>query len=81
MSLNIKNPHTHQLVRELAAALQVSQTEAVTLAVQERLRQENEAAGGRLATIRGTARQIRAHVNEPASTQDGGLYDEEGLFA
>ncbi len=35
MSLNIKNPETHQLARELAALLQTTVTSAVTLALKE----------------------------------------------
>ena len=37
VSLNIKNEHTHELVRRLAALTGVSQTEAVTEAVTRRL--------------------------------------------
>jgi antitoxin VapB len=37
MSLNIKNERTHQLVRRLAELTGVSQTDAVTDAVQRRL--------------------------------------------
>ena len=35
MSLNIKNPETHELARELAAILQTTVTSAVTLALKE----------------------------------------------
>jgi antitoxin VapB len=38
MSLNIKNPKTHALARELAATTGESVTEAVTVALQERLK-------------------------------------------
>jgi antitoxin VapB len=37
MSLNIKNPTTYRLAKELAAATGESMTEAVTVAVRERL--------------------------------------------
>ncbi len=37
MALNIKNPETHQLVQELADQTGESLTEAVTVAVRERL--------------------------------------------
>jgi len=37
MALSIKNPHTEELARELAATTGESLTEAVTVAVQERL--------------------------------------------
>ena len=37
MSLNIKSAETHQLVHELAALIDETQTMAVTIAVRERL--------------------------------------------
>lgn len=37
MALSIKNPHTEELARELAATTGESLTEAVTVAVEERL--------------------------------------------
>ena len=37
MSLNIKNPETHELAAELAKVTGESMTKAVTLAIQERL--------------------------------------------
>lgn len=79
MSLNIKNPRTHALVRELASVLQVSQTEAVTFAVEELLRQEQQEDNKRLAAIRRTGDQIRRHTKEPPAAKDA-LYDKEGLF-
>ena len=39
MSLNIKDPETHELAAELAKATGESMTKAVTLAIQERLEQ------------------------------------------
>lgn len=47
MGLNIKNEHTHALVRELAALTGRSQTSAVEDAVSRRLAELREAAGGR----------------------------------
>ena len=40
MSLNIKNPRCHRLVRELAGLTGESMTSAVTRAVEERLERE-----------------------------------------
>ena len=79
MSLNIKNPRTHQLVRELATALQVSQTDAVTLAVEEALHRDQNTYASRLKNIRKTATQIRAHVKN-TSESDREIYDRDGLF-
>jgi antitoxin VapB len=84
MSLNIKNPETHQLVQELAALTGETQTTAVTIAVRERLdrvRHLHEAslADRLLAIGRDTAPRLR----EPFRTADHGdlLYDERGLPA
>ena len=43
MSLNIKNPETHQLVKELATLKGVSLTTAVTLAVVNEIEREKSA--------------------------------------
>ena len=40
MSLNIKNPETEQLARELARCTGESLTQAVTIAIQERLERQ-----------------------------------------
>lgn len=42
MSLNIKNPRTHALARELAGLTGENVTVAVTVAIQERLRRLQE---------------------------------------
>jgi len=49
MSLNIKDQRTHELVRRLAEATGKTMTEAVRIAVQERLRrvQARRSGGGR----------------------------------
>jgi antitoxin VapB len=84
MSLNIKNPETHQLVKELAALTGETQTEAVTVAVRERLdrvRHLREAglAGRLLAIGADTAPRLR----EPFASACHGdlLYDQQGLPA
>ena len=47
MSLNIKDSRTHELVRRLAAATGETQTEAVWVAVRERLRRVEAGRGDR----------------------------------
>jgi antitoxin VapB len=47
MSLNIKDEKTHELVRRLAAATGESQTMAVRIAVQERLRRVQSKRGAK----------------------------------
>jgi antitoxin VapB len=82
MSLNIKDEETHRLVRELARLTGESQTNAVKVAIQERL--DRLQAIGRpsladrlLAIGRDTAPRLR----EPFRSVEHGelLYDEHGL--
>jgi antitoxin VapB len=84
VSLNIKNAETHRLVQELSALTGETQTEAVTVAVRERLdrvRHLREAglADRLLAIGRDTAPRLR----EPFRSVDHGdlLFDERGLPA
>jgi antitoxin VapB len=82
MSLNIKNTETHRLARELAALTGESVTEAVTVAVQERLDRVRHEGSGRLAErILAIGRDSAAHLREPYRSVDHAelLYDERGL--
>ena len=82
MGLNIKNPETYQLVRELAALTGENMTEAVTEAVRERLARvrpgRNERLAARLVAI---GRDCALHLQEPYRSIEHGdlLYDERGL--
>lgn len=85
MALNIKNPETHQLARELADQTGESLTEAVTVAVRQRL--------ARLTTGRGSAAMMAmaaavAEIQDFVSTLPNGEtrsadetlgYDAHGL--
>jgi hypothetical protein len=76
MGINIKNPETEQLIRELAEKTGKGQTEAVTIAVREAL--------GRLDK-RGLAERIMAISRETAPLlkgfdMDEALYGENGLY-
>jgi antitoxin VapB len=79
MSLNIKNPDTYRLVKELADLTGESMTAAVTEAVRERLeRLRADFAPGEILEI---AREIRARL-PPGYLDldhDDFLYDENGL--
>lgn len=83
MSLNIKNPDTHALASTLAERLGVSMTEAVTLALREKLSQTPEAAAAQRAradAMRAIARRMAARLGadglpDPAEL----LYDDAGL--
>ncbi|MGN6333858.1 MAG: type II toxin-antitoxin system VapB family antitoxin [Motilibacteraceae bacterium] len=85
MALNIKNPRTEQLVRELAAATGESVTAAITIAVEERLkglsRPDESAAAQRAERIRAIARDAAPRWRDPFASMEHGdlLYDEAGL--
>ncbi|MCL2850672.1 MAG: type II toxin-antitoxin system VapB family antitoxin [Micrococcales bacterium] len=83
MSLNIKNERTHTLVRELAALSGVSQTEAVTDAVQRRLRELQVPGADRGARIDTVLAELRAGLSaadrEALRRAGADLYDERGL--
>lgn len=91
MSLNIKNPTTHSLVRELAEATGMTQTAAVEDAVRRRLAELAEAEADGLAPDRverlARARAIAARFCQELTDEDKArirhaevdLYDEIGL--
>ncbi len=84
MSLNIKNPETHQLVQELASLTGETQTMAVTIAVRERLDRVRHLREASLADrILAIGRDTAPRLREPFRTVDHGdlLYDEHGLPA
>lgn len=82
MSLNIKNEYTHRLVSELARLTGESQTEAVRVAVRERLHrlrdQRDSSLTDRLLAI---GRDTAPRLAEPFRSVDHGelLYDDHGL--
>jgi len=80
--LNIKSDEAWRLASELAALKGESLTEAVTVALRERLARESRAATreARLARIQAHAAEIRKHI-APGTTweSDKELYDENGL--
>ena len=80
MSLNIKNERTHALVRELATVTGMSQTDAVTDAVERRLAELSAAPrddrDARLARVLDLAREIRESFGpEGIPDIDAELYD------
>ena len=82
MSLNIKDPETHQLAKQLAAATGESMAAAVKEAVRERLaRIEGGAEVGTAERIHAIAVDIRSRLptgwlDEPHGES---LYDRDGL--
>ncbi len=83
MSLNIKKPETHRLVRRLAKLTGESMTTAVDTAVRERLARVHappspDALAQRLLAI---GQDCASRLKEPHRSIDHGefLYDERGL--
>jgi len=82
MALNIKNKRTCDLIAELAKLNEESLTEAVTIAVEERLeRTKRHKKGGLAEKWLRIARETGPLIKEPwKSTPHGDLlYDEKGL--
>lgn len=83
MGLNIKSPEAEHLIRELAQVTGESLTQAVTVAVKERLERETRGRSrkGLAAELRATALRCAAGIKRPLHSRDHGnlLYDERGL--
>jgi antitoxin VapB len=77
MSLNIKNERTHALVRELATLTGMSQTDAVTHAVEHRIAELRQRGAGeaKAERILRLAREFRQHAGDIDLTTDD-LYDD-----
>jgi antitoxin VapB len=77
MGLNIKNPRTEKLVAELAALTGEGKTEAVTVAVEERIRRLREQKGhGRLNAMMEIADKMAPLLKDMPDI-DAYLYDEK----
>jgi antitoxin VapB len=84
MSLNIKNPEVHALARELAGLTGESMTEAILVALRERLaraRNTDERIAERVAAITAIGRDVAERLGPEwrAMDHDAWLYDENGL--
>ena len=95
MSLNIKNPETCRLAEELAALTNENKTQAITIALQERLERERERLAEvdrslegwlrwkaeRRKEIADMHRRLAPHLRPAPSSQEliDSLYDEHGL--
>ena len=80
MALNIKNEETCRLVRELADLTGETMTEAVTVALRERLERQREIAE-LLKRMRAISKHAAKMLREGGPPIDHGelLYDEHGL--
>ena len=82
MSLNIKNPETHQIDKELSSLTGESVTQAVTVALRERLhRVKRERDTDMVERIMAIARDAAPRFKELSLSTGHGelLYDEDGL--
>lgn len=84
-SLNLKNPETYRLAKELAEATDASMTAAVTEAIREKLERVRATTRGgrerRVEEILAIAAEMRARAPAGYFDQDFDalLYDEDGL--
>ena len=83
MSLNIKNPEAHALAAKLARRLGASMTEAVTIALKDKLSatEEDTVLEQRLARLMSMANAIAGRLTTEQKTMDidAELYDARGL--
>ena len=84
MSLNIKNPEAHALAARLAQKTGETLTEAVTIALRERLarlEQKPDFDEALYEKLKEIAAGCRKHMKEPYLSMEHGdlLYDEFGL--
>jgi len=79
--MNIKNPETERLVRDLAAATGESLTGAITVAVRERLQHVRPGRAATVERLLTIGRDVASLLPEPYRSGDHGdlLYDERGL--
>ena len=76
MGLNLKNAETERLARELASATGENLTEAITVAIKERLERAAKAKAreGRLEWLRNVSKETAALMNDGRTSKE--LFDE-----
>lgn len=81
MALNIKDPATEELARELAALTGEKITHAVRTALQERLAAETRRrdAGARKAEAKRLIERLNKTAKTRPSSDHGWLYGDDGL--
>lgn len=78
--LNIKNPETHRLAKELAHRRGESLTTAVTVALREQLAREPDGSGkASMEDVKALLVEMRKHLRplEPGEDPTAFLYDPE----
>jgi antitoxin VapB len=81
MSLNIKDPEAHKLAQRLAEATGETMTQAVTVAIKEKLARVQRAKRSKATTeeLKAIAKRFRSHLKGPVEDHGTFLYDEKGL--
>ena len=79
MSLNIKDPETHELAAALAKATGESMTKAVTLAIKERLERVKRHHRPSTSELLAIGVRCAARLTSKPVDHAGLLYDELGL--
>ncbi len=81
MSLNIKDPEAHKFAQRLAEETGETMTQAVTLAIKEKLSRVRRAKRSKATAeeVRAIAKRFRGHLKGPVEDHGTFLYDEKGL--
>jgi len=81
MSLNIKDPEAHKLAQRLAEETGESMTQAVTVALKEKLLRVRRTKRSKATAeeLRAIAKRFRSHLKGPVEDHGTLLYDEKGL--
>ena len=79
MSLNIKDPETHQLAHELAKETGETMTRAVTQALRERLARVRRQRHATLAELIAIGQRCTATLKGPPGDHADLLYNEQGI--
>jgi len=81
VSLNIKNEHVHDLVRQAAERTGLSQTSVVERAIEQLLASLDDNKEARRRSVDAILAEIRVQMRKPGPPllTDDDLYDENGL--
>jgi antitoxin VapB len=81
MSMNIKDPEAHKLARRLAEETGETLTQAVRVAIKEKLSRVRRAKRSKATAeeLRAIAKRFRSHLKGPVEDHGSFLYDEKGL--
>jgi antitoxin VapB len=81
MSMNIKDPEAHRLAQRLAEETGETMTQAVTVALREKLSRLRRAKRSKATAeeLRAIARRFRSHLKGPVEDHGTFLYDDKGM--